>query len=75
MFDPPPRWLEELTKDSRPLEKAIHGDRLDVTDVEGLLNAPFHPLAAAADYYARSVKGNRGAASLGTYMLHTPTYA
>ncbi len=70
MFDPP-RWLEELTKGSRPLEKAIHGDRLGVTDVEGLLNAPFHSLVAAADYYARSVKGNRGSFIRNIYVTYT----
>ena len=70
----PPRWLERLAAEagSPALEKAIHGDRLAVSEIEELIaETPLHALAAAADYYARLVKRNIGSYTVNIYLTYT----
>ncbi len=70
----PPRWLVKLVdaEGSRALEKAIHGDRLEPPEIAELIaDTPFHALAAAADYYARRVKGGRGSFTVNIYLAYT----
>ena len=70
----PPGWLSRLVEasGSRGLERAVHLDDLGVGDIEDMLvNAPLHPLAAAADYYARLVKGGVGSFIVNLYLAYT----
>ena len=70
MFNPP-HWLEELSGESKALEKAIHGDKLSINEIADLIQSPFHALTAAADYFARSIKGNRGSFIRNIYLTYT----
>lgn len=74
MVDSPPRWLERLVEETgcTALEKSIHGDPLEPPEIERLITkAPFHVLAAAADYYARKTRGNRGSFTINLYVTYT----
>ncbi|MGC8596448.1 MAG: radical SAM protein [Thermocladium sp.] len=70
MFNPP-HWLEELSGESKALEKAIHGDKLSINEIVDLIQSPFHALAAAADYFARLIKGNKGSFIRNIYLTYT----
>ncbi len=70
----PPRWLEKLIDvyGDTALEKIIHGDKPEPPVIEKLLTTtPLHLLAAAADYYARTVKGNTGSFTVNLYVTYT----
>ncbi len=70
----PPRWLERLAAESgsAALEKAVHGDALEPPAIAELVaETPLHALAAAADYYARTVKRGVGSYTVNLYLTYT----
>ena len=69
-----PSWLSRLIEFSgvRGLERAIYMEDLSPSDVvEILVDTPFDLLAASADYYARTVKGNVGSYIVNLYLAYT----
>ncbi len=70
----PPPWLAGIVESVgvRGLERAVYGEDLGIGDiVEMLTEAPLHALAAAADYYARTIKKGVGSYIVNLYLAYT----
>ncbi|BAA79165.1 conserved hypothetical protein [Aeropyrum pernix K1] len=70
----PPKWLERMVEAYRDpsLERAVYGEVLTRSDIERLLSeTPLHPMAAAADYYARVIKKGVGSYIVNIYLAYT----